>query len=156
VAISDTYINLKYFDSEGTREIHAILIEYVQAVIDDDWLAMANDQLGQRTSALKRQFTEKIIELKPANSIQKELRSQIIADVDNVRLQIDPPKPFHGETTRIFLSHDFWTSRLHGVLRGLSTELFAHCARFIVHVIQRIKELMIIGKQYFRSLCSNP
>jgi len=84
VAISDTYINLKYFDSEGTREIRAILIEYLQAVIDDDWLAMANNQLGQRTSALKRQFTEKIIELKPANSVQKELRSQIIADVDTM------------------------------------------------------------------------
>ena len=84
VAISDTYINLKYFDSEGTREIRAILIEYAQAVIDDDWPAMAKDRLGQRTSALKRQFTEKIIELKPANSIQKEIRSGILADVDKL------------------------------------------------------------------------
>jgi len=84
VAISDTYINLKYFDSEDTREIRAVLIDYAQAVIDDDWPALANDRLGQRTSALKRQFTEKIIELKPANSIQKEIRSDIIADVDTM------------------------------------------------------------------------
>lgn len=84
VAISDTYINLKYFDSEGTREIRAILIEYTQAVIDDDWPAMANDRLGQRTSALKRQFTEKVIELKPTNSIQKEIRSHILADIDTM------------------------------------------------------------------------
>lgn len=84
VAISDTYINLKYFDSEGTREIRAILIEYTQAVIDDDWPAMAKDQLGQRTSALKRQFTEKVIELKPTNSIQKEIRSHILADIDTM------------------------------------------------------------------------
>ena len=59
VAISDTYINLNYYDSEGTREIRAILIEYAQAVIDDDWPAMAKDQLGQRTSALKKQLHRK-------------------------------------------------------------------------------------------------
>jgi len=46
VAISDIYINLKYFDSEGTRELRSILIEYAQAVIDDDWPAMAKDRLG--------------------------------------------------------------------------------------------------------------
>lgn len=84
VAISDTYISLKYFDSEGTKEIRAILIEYTQAVIDDDWPAMAKDQLGQRTSALKRQVTEKVIELKPTNSIQKEIRSHILADIDTM------------------------------------------------------------------------
>jgi hypothetical protein len=84
VAITDTYINLGYFDSEDTREIRAVLIDYAQAVIDDDWPAMANDRLGQRASALKRQFTEKVMELKPANSIQKEIRSGIIADVDKL------------------------------------------------------------------------
>jgi hypothetical protein len=84
VAISDTYINLKYFDSEDTREIQAVLIDYAQAVIDDDWPAMANDRLGQKASALKRQFTEKVMELKPANSIQKEIRSGILADVDKL------------------------------------------------------------------------
>ena len=84
VAISDTYINLEYYDSEGTREIRAILIDYAQAVIDDDWPAMANDQLGQRTSALKRRFTQKAIELKPSNSTQKEIRSHIIADIDTM------------------------------------------------------------------------
>ena len=57
VAISDTYVNFKYFDYKGTREVRAVLFDYVQAVIDDDWPAMAKDRLGQRTSALKRQFT---------------------------------------------------------------------------------------------------
>ena len=84
VAISDTYINLKYYDSEGTREIRANLIDYTKAVIDDDWPAMASDQLGQRTTALKRQFTEKILELQPTNAIQKEIRSSIIADIDSM------------------------------------------------------------------------
>ena len=84
VAISDTYINLKYFDFEATREIRAVLIDYTQAIIDDDWPALANDRLGQRASALKRQVTEKVMELKPTNSIQKEFRSGIIADIDTL------------------------------------------------------------------------
>jgi hypothetical protein len=83
-AISDTYTNLKYFDAEGTIEIRAILIEYTQAVIDDDWPAMAKDQLGQRTSALRRQFTEKVIELKPKSSIQKQIWHHLLTDIDTM------------------------------------------------------------------------
>jgi hypothetical protein len=82
VAISDTYHNLNHFDSEGTRKIRAVLIDYAKAVIDDDWPALANDQLGQRASALKRQLTKMIMELKPANSLQKELRFRILANID--------------------------------------------------------------------------
>jgi len=84
VAIEDTYINLKYFDSEATKDIRSVLIDYTQAIIDDDWPAMANDRLGQRATALRRQLTKKVMELKPANSLQKELRSAIIADVDTM------------------------------------------------------------------------
>ena len=75
---------MKYYDSEGTREIRTLLIEYTQAVIDDDWSAMAKDRLGQRTSALKRQFTEKVLGLKATNSLQKEIRSHIFADIDTM------------------------------------------------------------------------
>ena len=73
VAISDTYINLKYFDSEGTKEIRAILIEYTQAVIDDDWPALANDKLGERAGALKRQLYDRVLALEPATSTQEQL-----------------------------------------------------------------------------------
>ena len=82
VAISDTYYNLKYYDSEDTREMQAILTDYARALIDDDWQAMANDRLGQRASTLKRQFTKRLLELKPENSLQEELRSGIMADID--------------------------------------------------------------------------
>lgn len=81
-AISDTLVNLQLFDREGTLEIQKILIDYTQALIDDDWPAMARDQFGQRATALKRQFTEMILKLQPENQIQKELKSSIIADID--------------------------------------------------------------------------
>ena len=82
VAISDTFEVLKLFDIERTREIRTILVEYTQAVIDDDWPALANDKLGQRTGALKKQLAEAVMNLEPATSNQKKLWSFIVADID--------------------------------------------------------------------------
>jgi hypothetical protein len=82
VAISDTFEVLKLFDIERTREIRTILVEYTQAVIDDDWPALANDKLGQRTGALKRQLIEAVMNLEPATPTQEKLWSFIAADID--------------------------------------------------------------------------
>ncbi len=82
VAIKDVSKDLQLFDIEGTRQIRAILIDYTQAVIDDDWPALANDSLGQRATALERQLAEALIRLKPTTPIQEKLWSIIIADVD--------------------------------------------------------------------------
>jgi hypothetical protein len=82
VAISDTFEVLKMFDIERTREIRAILVEYTQAVIDDDWPALANDKLGQRTGTLKKQLTEAVMSLEPATPAQEKLWSLIVADID--------------------------------------------------------------------------
>jgi hypothetical protein len=82
VAIADTFEALKMFDIERTREIRTLLIEYTQAVIDDDWPALANDRLGQRTSVLKSQFTDAVMNLEPATSTQKKLWPLIAADID--------------------------------------------------------------------------
>ena len=82
VAISDIFEVLKMFDIEKTREIRTILVNYTQAVIDDDWPALANDKLGQRTGALKRQFREAVMNLEPATPAQKTLWSMIVADID--------------------------------------------------------------------------
>jgi len=81
-AISDTFEALKLFDIERTREIRTILIEYTQAVIDDDWPALANDTLGLRTGDLKNRLTEAVMNLEPATSNQKKLWAFIAADLD--------------------------------------------------------------------------
>ena len=65
VAISDSFKNLKLFDIERTREIRTILVEYTQAVIDDDWPALANDEFGQRTGDLKMQLREAVMNSDP-------------------------------------------------------------------------------------------
>jgi hypothetical protein len=82
VAISDTFKNLKLFDIERTREIRTILVDYAQAVIDDDWPALANDTLGQRAGTLKRQLVESVMNLKPATPTQEKLLSHMQADID--------------------------------------------------------------------------
>lgn len=82
VAISDTFSVLKLFDIERTREIRTILVDYAKAVIDDDWSALANDKLGQRADALKRQLSKSVIDLKPATPAQEKMWSNIMADID--------------------------------------------------------------------------
>jgi hypothetical protein len=84
VAISDTFQDLQRFGTERTRKSRAILIDYTQAVIEDDWPALANDKLGMRAGALKRQLAESVWNLEPATPIEEKLWSQILTDVDTI------------------------------------------------------------------------
>ena len=82
VAISDMFEVLKLFDSERTREHRTILVDYAQAVIDDDWPALADDRLGQRAGDLKTQLAKGVLNLKPVTPTQEKLVSYIMADID--------------------------------------------------------------------------
>ena len=81
-AIADTYKDLELFDSDRTREIRTILIDYTQAVIDDDWPALANDNLGQHAGELEQQISDAVMKLNPTTPMQEKLWSRIIDDVD--------------------------------------------------------------------------
>jgi ABC-type multidrug transport system fused ATPase/permease subunit len=83
VSIKDTYDDLQRFDAEKTRGIRATLVEYTQALIDDDWPALANDRLGQRASYLNGQLQKSAIELEPTTGAQKQLWSRILSDLDS-------------------------------------------------------------------------
>ncbi|MGI9523467.1 MAG: hypothetical protein ACR2PG_17690 [Hyphomicrobiaceae bacterium] len=90
IAISDTHSHLRLFDLEKTREIRASLLEYTQAVIEDDWPALAGDRLGLRTEALQRRFLRELLELQAETDHQKRVMSWIEQDVDvinDARLQ---------------------------------------------------------------------
>jgi len=82
VAISDTFDDLQRFDNENTRNIRIILIDYAQAIIDDDWPALSNDRLGQRAGDLNKQLQKSVMELEPATASQKHLMSRILDDLD--------------------------------------------------------------------------
>jgi hypothetical protein len=83
-AILDTFEVLKLYDHNKTRELRAILLEYASAVIDDEWATLAHDNLSQRVQDLKKQLSEAVINLKPANPTQEKLRSLIFADFDSL------------------------------------------------------------------------
>ena len=82
VAISDIFEALKLFDVERTREHRTILVDFAQAVIDDDWPSLADDRLSQRVSDLRRQLAKGVMRLKPANPTQEKMLSHIMADMD--------------------------------------------------------------------------
>lgn len=82
VAISDTFNHLKLFDIERTRSVRNSLLKYTQAVIDDDWPALADDKLGARAEVLQRRFSELMLNLQPETPAQKRIMSWIEQDVD--------------------------------------------------------------------------
>jgi hypothetical protein len=82
IAIADTYNDLELYDIESTREIRTLLIDYTQAVIDDDWPALVNDNLGKRAGALNRQLTEAASKFEPTTPLQEMLWSRIMDDID--------------------------------------------------------------------------
>ena len=73
VAISDTFDDLQLFNNENARNIRITLVDYVQAIIDDDWPALSNDRLGQRAGELYKQLQKNVMELESATATQKHL-----------------------------------------------------------------------------------
>lgn len=82
VAISDTYYDLQRFGAQETAGIQTLLIDYAEAVIDDDWPALEEDRLGERAGALLRRLSDAALTLEPANDRERTLRDRIIGQVD--------------------------------------------------------------------------
>ncbi|MGD8467420.1 MAG: DUF4239 domain-containing protein [Desulfobacterales bacterium] len=82
VALSDIFAVLKLYDPAATRDIRAIVVDYAQATIDDDWPALADDRLSQRVGDLKTQLAKGVLNLNPATPNQELLVSHILADID--------------------------------------------------------------------------
>ena len=84
VAIADIHQDLRRFGVEETRDIRALVIDYTQAVIDDDWPALADGRLGNRADALLVQLGDAVLRLEPNNRLQERLIPRIIADKDKI------------------------------------------------------------------------
>ena len=84
VTIADTFNDLYRYDADATQKSRALLIAYTQAVIDDDWPALAENTLGEHTTKFRRQFEESAWQLEPATSVQEQLKSEILKDIDAI------------------------------------------------------------------------
>ena len=82
LAIKEADKYLELYDTEKASAIRSLLIEYAQAVIDDDWPALANDRLGQRTDKVHQQLTKALLELVPTKPLQEKLYTRIMDDFD--------------------------------------------------------------------------
>jgi hypothetical protein len=82
VALSDIFAVLKLLDDEGTRDIQNTVIDYAQAIIDDDWPAMADGRLSPRVGKLKTQLAKGVLSLKPATAAKEKMVWYIIDDID--------------------------------------------------------------------------
>jgi hypothetical protein len=82
IAIVDLFNNLQRFDVEQAHDAQSTLIDYTQAIIDDDWPSLKIDRLGERSAALRRQLDETIWNLSPETPVQEILWSQLLSDLD--------------------------------------------------------------------------
>jgi hypothetical protein len=81
-AISDVHHNLRRFGPEETRELQTLLVDYTQAVIDDDWPALAQGRLSERVDTSLLRLEDAVLNLKATGATEETLRSRAIADVD--------------------------------------------------------------------------
>ena len=56
MAISDIHNDLRRFGVEETRDLRTLLVEYTQAIIEDDWPALANDRLPSTVGRIATRF----------------------------------------------------------------------------------------------------
>ena len=84
VAIGDLLSGLRLYDVEATREIRTNLIDYTHTIVEDDWPAMANNELSFRGYALKKQVSAAVLALTPMNERQEQLKPRLLDDVDSL------------------------------------------------------------------------
>jgi hypothetical protein len=82
VMTEDIYHDLGRYNSSRARRAQALLVDYVHAVIDHDWPALANDKLSEEARELFAQLENEVLHLEDDTELQEILRSRIISDVD--------------------------------------------------------------------------
>jgi len=84
VAITDISLELQYYETKEAQEIHDKLIDYCQAVIEDDWPALADDQLGKQATRELLQLIEGANRIRTTSPAQEAIKSNIKAEIDRV------------------------------------------------------------------------
>lgn len=84
MAIADLSVSLEQFTSQEIQLPQALLLEYTQAIIDDDWPALANDSIGQTTRGLLRQLSRSIHDLETHTPVEEILKTQMMGDIDQL------------------------------------------------------------------------
>lgn len=83
-AIADISVELEQLQTAQAKKLHSILIDYTEAVIYDDWPALAHDNLGQLATFQLHTLLFKTNEIEAVESAHKGLKTNIQSDIDKV------------------------------------------------------------------------
>lgn len=84
ITISDIAIDLQQIDTPQAQALEGVLLDYIQAVIDDDWPALANDELGQQASKELLKLIQGANHINATTPVQKNLANSIRTKIDRV------------------------------------------------------------------------
>jgi hypothetical protein len=84
VMIDDIHQDLGRYNSNRALRAQALLEDYIEAVINHDWPALANDQLSDEARSIFAQLEHEVLYLEDDTEVQGILRSRIISDVDQI------------------------------------------------------------------------
>ncbi len=82
--LADIYKDLSIFDSQEAEALQAQLVEYVDAVIVEEWEAMRNGEIDESVAARFQELEIAILRLQPTTPLQAELRGRLVEDIDSV------------------------------------------------------------------------
>lgn len=84
VMLEDIHRDLSRYDSPRARKARVLVEDYINAVIDHDWPALANDKLSVEARTAFDELENEVLHLEDDTELEGILRSRIISDVDMV------------------------------------------------------------------------
>jgi len=106
--IVDIHMGLNLYNSPEAKRIQEEVRDYVLFITEDGWKSINKDPFLSRTFSQFFKIYVNIHKLKPENSLQEELRSSLVADIDQVsdylqvRMYSTRPEQFNLIYTSVF------------------------------------------------------
>ncbi len=80
----NVYWGLEKFDTEESRDIQLLVVQYIDSVIVSEWPAMQRGELDQATVGLYSSIKLAIYSLEPVTSLQQRLHDVLVVDLNAV------------------------------------------------------------------------
>jgi hypothetical protein len=81
-AIDDTLREFQLYGGPAALQARDTLLEYTRLIVEDDWPALEDDELGEQTGAVYQQLVSETLALEPSGRAQEVLWSRIADDID--------------------------------------------------------------------------
>jgi ABC-type multidrug transport system fused ATPase/permease subunit len=82
--LGDTFKNLEAFDSAEAESLTVQLLEYIDAVIEDEWEALRRGEIAAEVVDAFRNVEFAVLTLETTTPLQEELRRRMLDDIDAV------------------------------------------------------------------------